>query len=227
MEVNKKELELAARFLKYYAEELGSNGCNDWNFPKDWTEEEKTKFVKDFHDFNGDPEEFDPDHIFLQDYCVASFLSNKLKKLAQSISQEAHQEPNKPRSIDELWVPPSIPLPIKGNKEYEKVEAEIKKDWEGVAEFEKRAPTSTFDVNRMHYEPIIVPKELVQQPQQLLNFVSIGLLGDNVVYVGLTREEAIERWKEDYPDESIEGMTISEFKVKDKFWTYAADSVER
>ncbi len=64
------------------------------------------------------------------------------------------------KEIDVLWKKSSVPLPIKGNAEYEKYEEMIKKDWEGVAESERRPVNSTFDVNRMHYGEIPVNQQL-------------------------------------------------------------------
>lgn len=75
-----KEIALAADFLKGYADRLGNDCCNDWDFPSDWTHDEIVQFVRDYHEFNGDPEEFDENHLFLPDFAVAEFLAHRLLK---------------------------------------------------------------------------------------------------------------------------------------------------
>ncbi len=77
--LNKKETMLAAVFLDQLSEKMGSSCCNDWEFPEDWSIDEKKLFVKEFHDWNGDPEEYDENCLSLPDFCVAGFLSEKLK----------------------------------------------------------------------------------------------------------------------------------------------------
>ena len=77
--MNKKELELAAKMLEQLSEILSNRGCNDWEFPEDWSDEEKTALIKDYHDYNGDPEEFDDQHIWLQDDSAAMILAEKIK----------------------------------------------------------------------------------------------------------------------------------------------------
>ncbi len=56
--------------------------------------------------------------------------------------------------LEPLWVKSSVSLPIKGNYEAEKYQEMLKKDWEGVAEFERRPINSKFDISRMHYSEI-------------------------------------------------------------------------
>ncbi len=43
--MNAKERTLAADFLNEYADRLSNDGCNDWNFPKGWTEAEARDFA--------------------------------------------------------------------------------------------------------------------------------------------------------------------------------------
>ena len=47
-----KELKLASEFLKQFSERLGSDGCNDWEFPDDWTNAEITQFKRDICEWN-------------------------------------------------------------------------------------------------------------------------------------------------------------------------------
>jgi len=83
--LNEKEVKLLLYFLKDYSDILGNNGCNDldplvW---KDWSLEEKQEFLKEFHDMNNDPEEYDPEiankKYFIQDFSVLYVLQQRLK----------------------------------------------------------------------------------------------------------------------------------------------------
>lgn len=80
-----KLLRMVAEFLRSYSNELGNNVCNDWDFPEDWTEEERVALVKEYHDRNGDPEEFDPDCLLLSDMCATWIL-------AEILDEEADEE---------------------------------------------------------------------------------------------------------------------------------------
>jgi len=77
--MNKKEMEIAATMLNDYSEYLGNRCCNDFEWPCNWSDEEKTLFTKEFHDYNGDPEEYEQGDILNSDFCVAWFLAHKLK----------------------------------------------------------------------------------------------------------------------------------------------------
>lgn len=75
-----KEKRLLAYFLDDLSETLSNRGCNDvedsvW---LEWTEEERADFVKEYHEYNGDPEEFDPKHLHIPDFCIVSLLRKKL-----------------------------------------------------------------------------------------------------------------------------------------------------
>ena len=78
--MNTKEKLLSAKLLKDAAIEYATHGCNDWEFPPDWTEEEKVKLMKEYHDWNGDPHEFSSKLLYLPDYAVMSFLAHKLNQ---------------------------------------------------------------------------------------------------------------------------------------------------
>ncbi len=43
--MNRKWLKLAGEFLDQAADILGNRGCNDWEWPIDWTEQERKEFV--------------------------------------------------------------------------------------------------------------------------------------------------------------------------------------
>lgn len=76
--MNTKERKLAVAFLRDLSEVLGNRICNDWKFPSDWTLDERRAFVLEYHTWNGDPEEFDPNFLVLPDFAVASFLAHKI-----------------------------------------------------------------------------------------------------------------------------------------------------
>ena len=81
-EPQRKEKELLAKFIEIASEEMGNNCCNDVpdSFFKGWTKKERCILVKEFHDWNGDPEEYDKDFLHLPDYAIMSFLAQKILK---------------------------------------------------------------------------------------------------------------------------------------------------
>jgi len=79
--MNNKEILLAIQMLSDYSDSLGDNSCNDFEFPEDWSEIEKSQFTLEYHIDNGDIEEFAVGDIINSDFCVAGLLSEKLKGL--------------------------------------------------------------------------------------------------------------------------------------------------
>lgn len=78
--MTRKENKLASYFLELASDEFGNHGCNDvedevW---ENWTLEERQKFIKEYHEWNGDPEEYDENYLHLPDFAIMSFLSHKL-----------------------------------------------------------------------------------------------------------------------------------------------------
>ena len=78
--MNAKEKMLAVHFLTEYKSELAQNCCNDIDKKlfSEWTIEERQQLVKEYHEWNGYPEEYDPDHLNLPDFCLVSLLAHKL-----------------------------------------------------------------------------------------------------------------------------------------------------
>lgn len=74
--MSEKQKLLIAAMLDKYSDVLANNCCNDWDFPKDWTHQEKVEFCKGYHDWNGDHEEFSEEHLHLPDFAVASYLAH-------------------------------------------------------------------------------------------------------------------------------------------------------
>jgi len=79
--MNDKEKQLAAEFLELAGDKFSNHGCNDVeeSFWEGWTLEERQQFVKEYHDYNGDPEEYNPDFIDLPDWAIMKFLAYKLE----------------------------------------------------------------------------------------------------------------------------------------------------
>lgn len=77
------EKKLAAQMLEIAGEKFGNHSCNDVDesFYNGWTIEERQKFVKEFHEWNGDPEEYNEKFLHLPDFALMSFLANKLKDI--------------------------------------------------------------------------------------------------------------------------------------------------
>ncbi len=75
------ELRLAADFLRELADRMSNDRCNDWEYPEDWSGDERREFVRQYHEFNGDPEEFDPTRTRLANFCAVALLAHKLRAL--------------------------------------------------------------------------------------------------------------------------------------------------
>jgi hypothetical protein len=75
------EKNLAATFLRLASEAFGNNACNDVDESvfKDWTKEQRQEFCKEFRIWNGDPEEYDPEWLYLPDYAIMDFLADKIQ----------------------------------------------------------------------------------------------------------------------------------------------------
>ena len=88
--MNAKWLALAADMLDLAADEFGNHGCNDYNYPKDWTEGERREFALAMQADNvskpvGEltPEEIEEaeyDVDGTQDWAVMRFLASELRK---------------------------------------------------------------------------------------------------------------------------------------------------
>lgn len=79
------ELQPHERFLMAVVLEMASNvfgehGCNDFDLSKYMTSEQGKEFMRQYHEYNGDPEEFSDDEYngWFQDYAVMGFLAHKI-----------------------------------------------------------------------------------------------------------------------------------------------------
>ena len=75
------ELKLAAAMLELAAQKFSNRGCNDVddNLYEDWADEERKQFVKEYYEWNGDPEEYDSEWLHIPDWALMDYLADKLK----------------------------------------------------------------------------------------------------------------------------------------------------
>jgi glutaredoxin-related protein len=88
--VTSKEKRLAAALLKMAADEFGGHICNDFDLTRfGFTEDECRELMREFHDWNGDPQIFLDDvangrkFAQTQDFVVMSFMAEKLEQEAK------------------------------------------------------------------------------------------------------------------------------------------------
>ena len=85
-EYTKKILELAVTLLDEYNDTLGNKGCNDWNHPDNWTEEDIKLFGHDAWVANGSPtNEDDAERPVTMDFQAVSTVSMLIKKLSDDM----------------------------------------------------------------------------------------------------------------------------------------------
>ena len=83
------EIEWIVKFLHRYADNLGDRGCNDFDMEAMIPDvKERRLFIKDYHDWNGDPEEFDPEYLELPDFAVVGFLAHRLETFDKEMKSE-------------------------------------------------------------------------------------------------------------------------------------------
>lgn len=73
------EIELIIDLLELAADRYSNDGCNDHDYPESWTEDDKIQFAKDYHDWNGDPEEFNEKWLIHENWIMMQLLAEKLK----------------------------------------------------------------------------------------------------------------------------------------------------
>jgi len=75
---------LIAKLLEMASDDFDNHGCNDLydDFWEGVSEEEKQDLYKEYHEWNGDPEEYDPNHVdYLGDSSLMRYFSEKLKEI--------------------------------------------------------------------------------------------------------------------------------------------------
>ena len=79
------EKQMAVDFLEAYSEYRSNRGCNDLDIDR-WklTPEQKIDLDKRYHEWNGDPEEHDPEWAarakYFTDFCIISLVAEDLKE---------------------------------------------------------------------------------------------------------------------------------------------------
>ena len=83
--LNEKETLLLADFLEEFGERLGNDGCNDWDWPKDWSKEERAQFIREFIAYNEGRDvalvtdaDVANEGVYLANFCVVGLLKHKL-----------------------------------------------------------------------------------------------------------------------------------------------------
>ena len=78
MTVNEKKL--VSKLLDLASTIFASHSCNDLHdsYFEEWTIEERRRFIKEYHEYNGDPEEYDENFLHLPDFAIMKFLADKL-----------------------------------------------------------------------------------------------------------------------------------------------------
>ena len=76
--MEKHELELAAQLLQMASDRFSNDCCTDYEFPESWTDEQVKTFSKEYHEWNGDPEE---EGIF-DNWVAMDWIAEKLKREA-------------------------------------------------------------------------------------------------------------------------------------------------
>jgi hypothetical protein len=86
--MKEKELKLASYLLNLAGDEFCNHGCNDVedSVYEGWTLEERKQFVKEFHEWNGDPEEYNENFLHLGDDVLMDYLADKLSDFASQSS---------------------------------------------------------------------------------------------------------------------------------------------
>jgi hypothetical protein len=78
--MTQKEKILISILLDLASDEFATHGCNDLDdaFWAGWTKEERQELMKDFHKYNGDPENYDPEFLHVGDSSLMGYFSKKL-----------------------------------------------------------------------------------------------------------------------------------------------------
>ena len=72
-------------FLNYIdilSNELSRRGCNDFTFPDNFTLSERRKIMKEMHELNGDPEEYEPndEYKMTMDFIILFYIKKKYEQ---------------------------------------------------------------------------------------------------------------------------------------------------
>jgi len=82
--MKKIEIELTRELLSMASEEFSNHTCNDVSdeFFKDWSFMDKQVFMKEFHEWQGDADDYDSENFnYIPDWLLMDFLADKLKTI--------------------------------------------------------------------------------------------------------------------------------------------------
>lgn len=132
--MNKKYIELLLQMLEDYSNELGNNGCNDFWFPENWTDEDiidfKTKYMSEI---TKEREEEITTKRTDYDFCVVEGLKNMIRQISKEI---AHT--------------PEFQLPSRKGALVNNIEDLQQGDYIFVKEYKVRKPMSTIIESHNH-----------------------------------------------------------------------------
>lgn len=78
-----KETKILDELIERASDEMSNHGCNDFDLGEYLTKREINDLVKDYHKWNGDPEEYDAkldNRYALPDWALLKFLYQRLKQ---------------------------------------------------------------------------------------------------------------------------------------------------
>ena len=81
--MNKIEKKLTITLLRRAAEEFATHTCNDFDLDEVMPDvEDRRNFMKEFHEWNGDPESFDPKGTYevVPNWLLMDIFANKLEQ---------------------------------------------------------------------------------------------------------------------------------------------------
>ena len=104
--MNTKEAKLAAVFLKQYAERLGSQCCDGELTPNQFTLDERLEIHKKFHEYNGDPEEYDEGWLSkigapISEGMMVYYLARQLEEMS-NLCSELMSDPEFMAALDNI-----------------------------------------------------------------------------------------------------------------------------
>lgn len=82
--MTKRELQLAATLLRMASDSFSNHGCNDFELPKEWTQQQCDDFNLAMQTWNGDPENHYPGSRITSDWFVMDYLASQLDSLLGS-----------------------------------------------------------------------------------------------------------------------------------------------
>lgn len=100
------ELELLKYLVSEAVSTMGNSYCNDIvdSVLDDFTQQELIDLDKGYHEYNGDPEEHDPERLRVPpDYAALSYLFDKLLDEYHSMQLEKARDYTWPKEVNYTW----------------------------------------------------------------------------------------------------------------------------